>query len=88
MWYHHRPKYRQLNTATPCVRSSSLAKTKLAVMSTAAATAPDPKEYRLPTNVKATHYDITIKTDLENLTFNGIAKVRYALVAIPGHPSI
>ena len=57
-------------------------------MSTAAATAPDPKEYRLPTNVKATHYDITIKTDLENLTFNGIAKVRYALVAIPGHPSI
>jgi aminopeptidase 2 len=35
----------------------------------------DPNQYRLPTNVKAAHYDITIKTDLKGLTFNGIAKV-------------
>lgn len=45
-------------------------------------------EHRLPTNVKAAHYDITIKTDLENLTFDGIAKVRYASAAISDHPSI
>jgi hypothetical protein len=34
-------------------------------------------QYRLPTNVKATHYDVTIKTDLENLTFQGFVKIRY-----------
>ena len=55
-------------------------------MSTAAAT-PDPNPYRLPTNVKPAHYDITIKTDLENLTFDGIVKVRYASPAILNHPS-
>ena len=38
--------------------------------------------YRLPTNVKAAHYDIVIKTDLEKLTFDGIAKVRYASAAM------
>lgn len=42
-----------------------------------------PNHYRLPTNIKAAHYDITIKTDLKDLTFDGIAKVRYASVAIP-----
>ncbi|KJA27394.1 hypothetical protein HYPSUDRAFT_131428 [Hypholoma sublateritium FD-334 SS-4] len=31
--------------------------------------------YRLPTNVKPTHYDITIKTDLEDLTFQGFVRV-------------
>lgn len=51
-------------------------------MSTAATSTPDPTQYRLPTNLKATHYDIIVKTDLENLTFNGIAKVRYASVLI------
>ncbi|KAF8325549.1 uncharacterized protein EI90DRAFT_2931912 [Cantharellus anzutake] len=30
-----------------------------------------PADYRLPTNVKATHYDLTIKTDLEVLKFWG-----------------
>ena len=55
-------------------------------MSTAAAAAPpNPNGYRLPTNVKPTHYDVIIKTDLENSTFNGKVKVRYALSAIPEH---
>jgi hypothetical protein len=30
-----------------------------------------PADYRLPTNVKATHYDLTIKTDLDALKFWG-----------------
>lgn len=32
--------------------------------------------YRLPTNVRPTHYGITIKTDLEDLTFQGFVKVK------------
>lgn len=32
-------------------------------------------EYRLPTNVKPTHYDVTIKTDLENQTFEGFVRI-------------
>ncbi|KDR73433.1 hypothetical protein GALMADRAFT_72186 [Galerina marginata CBS 339.88] len=35
----------------------------------------DTGQYRLPTNVKPTHYDITIKTDLKELTFQGFVKV-------------
>ena len=36
-------------------------------------------QFRLPTDVKATHYDITIKTDLEALKFEGLVKVKYVL---------
>ncbi|KAF8803558.1 hypothetical protein BYT27DRAFT_7214560 [Phlegmacium glaucopus] len=43
--------------------------------SSSAATEPDLNQYRLPTSVKAVHYDLTIKTDIENLTFHGIAKI-------------
>ncbi|KAG6813612.1 hypothetical protein H0H92_009229 [Tricholoma furcatifolium] len=32
-------------------------------------------EYRLPLNVKPVHYDVTIKTDLENLEFEGFVDV-------------
>ncbi|KAF9562157.1 leucyl aminopeptidase [Agrocybe pediades] len=35
----------------------------------------DADQYRLPTNVKPTHYDITVKTDLEEHTFQGFVKV-------------
>lgn len=28
-------------------------------------------EYRLPTDVKPTHYDVTVRTDLEALKFDG-----------------
>ena len=31
--------------------------------------------YRLPTDVKPTHYDVTIVTDLEDLIFDGIVKI-------------
>lgn len=56
-------------------RSASSIYLKVANMSTSAAPVEDP--YRLPTNVKPIHYDITIKTDLESLTFQGLVKVRY-----------
>ncbi|CAE7223560.1 unnamed protein product [Rhizoctonia solani] len=32
-------------------------------------------EYRLPTNVRPTHYDLTIQTDLEALTFKGYISI-------------
>ena len=35
-------------------------------------------EYRLPTNVKPTHYAITLRTDLEKETFSGAVKIRFA----------
>ncbi|KAG6919995.1 hypothetical protein DXG01_013344 [Tephrocybe rancida] len=35
---------------------------------------PD-SEYRLPTDVKPTQYDVTIKTDLEELEFEGFVKI-------------
>nr|VWO96865.1 Probable aminopeptidase N PepN (Lysyl aminopeptidase) (LYS-AP) (Alanine aminopeptidase) [Ganoderma boninense] len=35
----------------------------------------DPTELRLPTDLKPTHYDITVWTDLENNTFEGIVHV-------------
>jgi hypothetical protein len=37
------------------------------------------ERYRLPTNVKPTHYDVAIRTDLEELTFNGFIKIRRVL---------
>lgn len=43
-------------------------------MSTVATADPN----RLPTNVKPSHYDVTIRTDLENLTFEGFAIIRQA----------
>jgi len=43
-----------------------------------AMTAPgDAEKYRLPTNVRPTHYDVTVKTDLEALTFQGLVKIEY-----------
>ncbi|KAK7463560.1 Aminopeptidase 2 mitochondrial [Stygiomarasmius scandens] len=32
-------------------------------------------EYRLPTNVKPSHYDLTIRTDLDNSIFDGVVKI-------------
>jgi aminopeptidase 2 len=40
---------------------------------------PDAEKYRLPTDVKPTDYDVTIRTDLEQLTFDGFVKIRCVL---------
>ena len=42
-------------------------------MSTAAA---EDSKFRLPTNVRPTHYDVTVQTDLEKLTFSGFVKIK------------
>ncbi|EGO21509.1 hypothetical protein SERLADRAFT_372157 [Serpula lacrymans var. lacrymans S7.9] len=34
-----------------------------------------PDEFRLPIDVRPTHYDLTVQTDLETFTFNGLAKI-------------
>lgn len=36
-----------------------------------------PEEYRLPTDVKPSHYDVTIRTDLEKLKFDGFIVAQY-----------
>ncbi|KAI0075828.1 hypothetical protein K474DRAFT_1663834 [Panus rudis PR-1116 ss-1] len=50
----------------------------LAIMS-GAGSAPqsskDPNEFRLPTDLKPIHYDLTVRTDLEKLKFDGFVKV-------------
>ena len=33
-------------------------------------------EYRLPADVKPTHYDLTIRTDLEEFSFEGFVKIQ------------
>ncbi|KAI0792895.1 hypothetical protein C8Q75DRAFT_751852 [Abortiporus biennis] len=37
-------------------------------------------EYRLPTNVKPTHYDITIRSDLEKLKFDGFVVIKLDVI--------
>lgn len=35
--------------------------------------------YRLPTNVRPTHYDVTVRTDIPGSKFDGIVTVQYVL---------
>ncbi|KAG2146914.1 uncharacterized protein EDB93DRAFT_1085716 [Suillus bovinus] len=35
----------------------------------------DSRDFRLPLDVKPTHYDVTVKTDLENSIFEGVVKI-------------
>lgn len=47
---------------------------------TAPSTARSLEEYRLPLDVKPTHYDVTVRTDLEKLTFDGLVKIEQVLL--------
>ncbi|KAG5639616.1 hypothetical protein H0H81_010818 [Sphagnurus paluster] len=49
-------------------------------MSTFTGSVSKDDQYRLPINVKPTHYDVTIKTDLENLEFAGFVKISVDVV--------
>jgi hypothetical protein len=63
------------NKALFCSTGSS-ANTSSRIMTTATDSQHEyvkPTDYRLPTNVRPTHYDLTFKTDLESLKFWGYA---------------
>ncbi|KIO32561.1 hypothetical protein M407DRAFT_213745 [Tulasnella calospora MUT 4182] len=49
-------------------------------MSTSTSGPKSDANFRLPTNVKATHYDLTFKTDLEDLTFKGYGVIHLDIV--------
>ena len=51
---------------------------------TAATRYEKPIDYRLPTNVRPTHYDLTFKTDLEGLKFWGYGIIEYVLEGCNG----
>jgi hypothetical protein len=77
-----RPNYlstlgtRSLLNSLPSLPFSRFCST-LPEMSTATTKASGhPDQYRLPTNVKPTHYDLTFKTDLDKLEFDGFVQVR------------
>jgi hypothetical protein len=66
------------STAKSIVTSNHFRHQKTATMSSTA-NAPvqvEHDQFRLPTNVKATHYDLTIRTDLESLVFQGLVKIK------------
>lgn len=58
---------------------SSIAHRMSASLATKSTSGKSQDEYRLPTNVKPTHYDVTIWTDLEELIFEGSVKIQYAM---------
>ena len=37
----------------------------------------DNDAYRLPTNLKPTHYDLVVQTDIEKLAFKGYVTIQY-----------
>ncbi len=45
-------------------------------------TSTSPDLFRLPTNVKPVHYDVTVRTDLEAQVFQGFVKIRYVLTLV------
>ncbi|KAI0747687.1 peptidase family M1-domain-containing protein [Daedaleopsis nitida] len=57
------------------LRHCSIATHPLTMTSANASTNTPPQDYRLPTDVKPTHYDLTVWTDLENDTFDGVVHI-------------
>lgn len=71
----------------PCTRNCSTSATPR--MSSASA-APNPSQpqvdYRLPTDIKPTHYDLTVRTDLKESKFDGVVKIE--CVPYYEHPAL
>ena len=44
---------------------------------------PAEVDYRLPTNVKPTHYDVTVRTDISASQFDGVVTVQYVYRVFP-----
>lgn len=79
---HHTPplKFRFQNSSshflpTLPTQTHSLQKSSIARMSSVS-TPGAPDEFRLPIDVKPTHYDLTVRTDLDKLQFEGFVKIR------------
>lgn len=68
-----RPKHRLSRSANFLPRRPYCAFHPIAMstVGTPASTTTSPDEHRLPVNVKPVHYDLTIRTDLEKLEFDG-----------------
>ena len=45
-------------------------------------------DFRLPSNVQPTHYDLTIKTDLKKEIFEGIVKIRQGVHPLCSTPML
>ena len=76
--YSRNPDPHFLSSPSILFKRSPLVKySNCAAMSTAAVPVGDADQFRLPTNVKPTHYDVTIKTDLEKLRFQGFVKIKW-----------
>ena len=41
----------------------------------------NPDQYRLPTDVKPTHYDLTVRTDIVAFKFDGLVVAQYVLIS-------
>lgn len=80
--YSHNPDPKFLPSSISSKRLSPVKYPNCATMSTTAAPAGGADQYRLPTNVKPTHYDVTIKTDLEKLRFQGFVKIMWVFYRI------
>jgi len=62
----------------PRSQSPRIPSTKTYCSTSAIMTKPiDSDDFRLPLDVAPTHYDLTVKTDLENSTFEGVVKIEY-----------
>jgi hypothetical protein len=76
LWTRDQSKPRQVNRPNLLPPSSAFhTPPQSVVMSTGSLDRPA-SEYRLPTNVKPVHYDLTIRTDLDTSEFYGVVKIK------------
>jgi hypothetical protein len=69
----HRSRWGSLFKSPARRHCSTIARMSTPIVSASSAAAPE--DFRLPTDVRPSHYDVTIRTDLEKLTFDGFVKI-------------